>query len=113
MDTYRDEHAALLEQVDALKRELEETQRSLDEARKLAEVHKKTAHAFETELMRAKPRPLAAISQQRGRLVALVFGVVFGVLLDSGFNRKHEREETARWEQRLHDCQERIRDCRR
>jgi hypothetical protein len=46
MDTYRDDYGAAREHADALKGELEETKRSLEEARTLAKLHEETARTL-------------------------------------------------------------------
>jgi hypothetical protein len=110
MDTYRDDYTALREQVDALKRELDETKQELEQAHGQADAHKKTAHTFETELMRMK-----RVSPQRSWTVtigaAVFLGAVLGLLVESGISSRRLREVQALAASQVSECRDDVLRC--
>jgi hypothetical protein len=105
MDTYRDDYGAVREQVESLKREMEDTKRALEEALALARVHETSAKTLEAKLKRTKPtRVLAMI------ILWLFIGFVFGMAFGDYRASMREFNKTL---DAMRKCQDDARDARK
>ncbi len=77
MDTYRDDYGAVREQVESLKREIDDTKRALEEARALARLHETSAKTLEAKIKRTKPVHMLALVVM-WLFVGFMFGAAFG-----------------------------------
>ena len=100
MDTYRDDYAAAREQVDALKLEIAETKRSLEEAHALVRVYETSAKTLEA---RFKGTKTARARVLFGLLCGLGFGFLFGVTI--GDQRAKDSQAIKTWEA-MRKCQD-------
>jgi hypothetical protein len=100
MDTYRDDYAAAREQVDALKLEIAETKRSLEEAHALVRVHETSTKTLEARLKQTKPTRVRLLF---GLLCGLAFGFLFGVTI--GDQRAKDSQAIKTWEA-MKKCQD-------